>query len=104
MATNYISRSEPVTVSASTVSTVTYVQPAGFASYDVTVAAGGNPVLVSIFKTGTSSAGNIVVLPGTTKVIAPLNPPLASTNLTILTTTTTSTSTVYLTGVVTQFG
>ena len=104
MATHYIARGEPVVVSAGVASTVTYSTAAGIASYDITNAAGGNPVLVSVFLTGSTSTGNIVVLPGTTKVTAPINPPGLPTNLTILTTTTTSTSTVYITPIVSMVG
>jgi hypothetical protein len=104
MATHYIARGEPTTISATTTTTVTYTNAGGSASYDVSVAAGGNPVLVNIYKTGGTIGGNIVVLPGTSKTIAPPNPPLSPANVTILTTTTASTSTVYLSPVVTMEG
>ena len=110
MATHYIPRGEPTTVSATTASTKTYATVAGYASYSVDNQAGGNVVIVSVFPTvgsdggaGTSS-GNIVILPGTTKVIASNFPPLTPSNVTILTTTLTGVSTVYLTPIVTSQG
>lgn len=103
MATHYIARGEPIAVSATTTPTVTYVIAGGTASYAVDNITGGNPVKVAIFATGTTPVGNIIVQSGQTKVIAPSNPPLYSgSNLTILTTTTASTSTVYLTPLVTD--
>ena len=104
MATHYIARGEPIVVSAGVASTVTYATAAGIASYDITVAASGNLVLVSMFLTGGTSSGNIVVLSGTTKVTAPINPPGSPANLTILTTTTTGSSTVYITPIVSMVG
>jgi hypothetical protein len=104
MATNYIARGEPTVVSASTTSTATVQTTAGFASFSIDNAAGGNVIQVSVFPTSSTSSGNIVVLPGTTKVVAPLNPPLAPTSLTILTTALTGTSTVYITPIVSQQG
>ena len=105
MATHYIARGEPSNIAATTTTTVSYAaSAAGSASYDVTVAAGGAPVLFSVFKTGTTNPGNIVVLPGTTKVIAPLSPPGLPTNLTLYTTTTASTSVVYVTPIVSLLG
>lgn len=104
MATNYIARGEPVVVSATTASTQTYFTAAGFASFSIDNVAGGNVVQVSVFPTSSSSSGNVVVLPGSTKVIAPLQPPLAPANLTILTTAITGTATVYITPIVSQQG
>ena len=76
----------------------------GFSSIDVTNASGGNVVTVAIYSSTLTSPGNVVVLPGTTKVISPLNPPLAPTSMSIVTAAVSGTSTVYITPVVTQQG
>jgi hypothetical protein len=110
MATHYIPRGEPVTISATTASTRTYATAAGYASYAVDNISTGNVVIVSVFPTTAAgggagvSSGNIVVLPGQTKVVASTNPLGAPANTTILTTTLTGISTVYLTPIVTSQG
>ena len=104
MATHYIARGEPITISATTTTTTTYRTASGYASYAVDNTAGGNVIQVSIFPTSLSSSGNIIVLPGETKVVASNNPPLVPANVTILTTALTGVSTVYLTPIATAQG
>lgn len=110
MATHYIARGEPTTISATTASTRTYATAAGYASYSVDNISTGNVVIVSVFPTtaqggaASVSPGNIIVLPGQTKVVASLNPIGAPANTTILTTTLTGVSTVYLTPIVSSQG
>ena len=110
MATHYITRGEPTTISATTVSTRTYATAAGYASYAVDNISTGNVVTVSVFPTTAQggavgvSPGNIIVLPGQTKIVASTNPLGTPANTTILTTTLTGVSTVYLTPIVTSQG
>lgn len=97
MSSHYIARNEPIVISATTTSTLTYHTAAGSASFDVVVPTGGTPVKVAVFPTGGVSFANLVVQPGESKVTAPLAPPLVASNLTILTTALYGSGNVYIT-------
>ena len=67
MATNYIARGEPTVVSATTTASTTYFTVGGYASFDITNSAGGNPVTVAVFPTALGTSGNIVYFNASTK-------------------------------------
>jgi hypothetical protein len=104
MAQNYIARGEPTTVSATTTPSTTYITAGGAASFSIDNSAGGNVVEVATFVTSAGSSGNVIVLPGQSKIVAPLQPPLSPSNVSIVVTALSGTATVYITPIVSQQG